>query len=205
MVEPTTESLLVIDTVNGVRPLAASIIQTASSTDKNSPKLSINSVLVASEENSNREKFESQIASSFAPYREVLPADIGEWHGRANDSISVKRADGTELPKWLFERDGRLIVKERPADVEFVYLQVRMTSSQGISELVFMRLNVITGELTAVAPEDARKRKRSARHRQKSAPTVPAETLKGYANEPPEVMHQRFSSSLEPTRRGAPE
>ena len=106
-----------------------------------------------SEEISNREKLEFQTASSFTQHRDVLPAELGEWHGRTNDRISVKQADGTDLPQWLLERDGRLIVKARPADVEYVYLQVKLTSSQGVSELIFMRLNVITGELTVVSSE----------------------------------------------------
>src|SRR4029078_8521232 len=120
------------------------------SVDIPSQKLNVSSALAATETALQRQKLESQTARSFTEHHDVLPAAIGEWHGGDNDRISVTQADGTELPKWLLEREGRLIIKERPADVEYVYLQVRMTSSQGATEIVFMRLNVITGALCDV-------------------------------------------------------
>jgi hypothetical protein len=149
-----TRPSVVIDTVNGVQQLAATAVPVVGSVDIPSQKLNVSTALAATDIALQRQKLGSQTARSFTEHRDVLPPDFGQWLGRTSDSISITQADGTDLPKWLLEQGGRLVVKERPADVEYVYLQVRMTGAQGASEIVFMRLNVITGELSVVAADE---------------------------------------------------
>ena len=120
------------------------------------------------------EATEAMIADALFCEHPRLFCDIAEWNGLAADRITVTQSDGTALPAWLLERGGRLIVKDRPADVEYVYLQVRMASSQGASEIVFMRLNVITGELSAIAPNEINSGM-TGRPLPESAPPEPAE------------------------------